>query len=142
MQIFFYNTVDAENKVDKSLTDETIKNAVLKDSMYLSTLHLILNTDVASFNFNYCYVPKLKRYYFISKITIQRNDLIEIELIEDCLMSYKAIILKSICEVIECENNFDTSNVSYQGKNIPITTVINGENPFTDKNSIILIASK
>ena len=76
MEAIFYKTSDVSNKLEKTLTDEKIFNAVLKESMYLSTIHIILNVQIDSFGYNYCYVPKLKRYYFVEKINIMRNNLI------------------------------------------------------------------
>lgn len=141
MEVFFYKTSDVSNKLEKTLADEKIFNAVLKESMYLSTIHIILNGQIDSFGYNYCYAPKLKRYYFVEKINIMRNNLIEIDLIEDVLMTYKDKILESKCEIVECENNYDNENVTYTGKEVFTENIFNGNNPFLEHSSIIMIAS-
>lgn len=141
MEAIFYKTSDVSNKLSKTLTDEKKYNAVLKESMYLSTIHIVLNEQIENFNFNYCYIPKLKRYYFVEKINIMRNNLIEVDLIEDVLMTYKDNILESKCEVIECENNYDNENVTYTGKEVFTENIFNGNNPFLENSSIIMIAS-
>lgn len=141
MEAIFYKTSDVSNKLSKTLTDEKKYNVVLKDSMYLSTIHIVLNEQIENFNFNYCYIPKLKRYYFVEKININRSNLIEINLIEDVLMTYKNNILESKCEIIECENNYDDENVTYTGKETFTENIFNGNNPFLKNSSIIMIAS-
>lgn len=56
---------------------------------------------------NYCYIPILKRYYFITDIIAVNNDIYQIKLSCDVLMSFKNDILKQQAVIARQENDYN-----------------------------------
>lgn len=116
--VFYYNTSEA-NKVDKDLRYITEIDIVFKTAVSLKNLiidvqlkfennledyevvdsdnenivvngdDLLVDTPFNLYDFNYCYIPVLKRYYFISNPILITPELVRLELAEDVLMSFK-----------------------------------------------------
>ena len=111
MNIRLYNISDNPNKVKKSVDKNggtLIENVRFKetDSLNVLTPTLILNmsTEVSNcFKFNYVYIPKTTRFYYITNIST-RSGLILIECKVDVLMSWSSDILKSKQYVLRNEN--------------------------------------
>lgn len=95
MKITFYAISDSENTLNKTLENGLDVECVLKEYSNVMQLNIVLNYQIDNFNYNYCYIEKLNRYYFISDITIERNNLLSIALKEDVLMTYKEQIKQS-----------------------------------------------
>lgn len=95
MKITFYAISDSENTLNKTLENGLDIECVLKEYSNVMQLNIVLNYQIDNFNYNYCYIEKLSRYYFISDITIERNNLLSIALKEDVLMTYKEQIKQS-----------------------------------------------
>lgn len=97
MHVTFYKCRYDKNVVNKNFqTGVTIENVRLKDDTNIMRPVLILNQDVNTFlggedissrGYNYMYIPKFDRYYYIDA-TILRKDLIRVEGYEDVLMSH------------------------------------------------------
>lgn len=79
----------------KPITEFNIENSLRFDVDIIKT-------------FNYCYIPEFKRYYFIENITSIRNNIWEIEMKVDVLMSYKDIILGQEVLVSRNEKTFNS----------------------------------
>lgn len=97
MIIKFYNTVSANNVINKILENETEFEIQLKDTTNVKTPKIILRSDTP-INFNYAYIEKFKRYYFVDSIELYPNKIYNIYLHCDVLETYKDDILK-------CEGN-------------------------------------
>lgn len=102
MEIRFYKTKSPANSINKELTDETIKDCKLKADFNLMNPVIMLAENVI--DFNYCYIPAFKRYYFIRNYEVIANKLAELTLLEDVLETWKADILASQCTLREQEN--------------------------------------
>lgn len=137
MTVTFYNYNDKFNILNKELNDGTNLEILFKDVTDVIYPTLTLNFTGA-FNFNYCYIPNLKRYYFINKIDIVRNNIIKIELKLDVLMSYKTQILNSKANITETDNKLYAN--SYSSNNENIVTKYDLLNPFTKDTDIIVTA--
>lgn len=97
MIIKFYNTASANNVINKILENETEFEIQLKDTTNVKTPKIILRSDTP-INFNYAYIEKFKRYYFVDSIELYPNKIYNIYLHCDVLETYKDDILK-------CEGN-------------------------------------
>lgn len=116
--VFYYNTSEA-NKVDKDLIYITEIDIVFKTAVSLKNLiidvqlkfennlelyevvdsdndliigngdDLVVDTPFNLYDFNYCYIPVLKRYYFITNPILITSELVRLELAEDVLMTFK-----------------------------------------------------
>lgn len=143
MDANFYLYTGKLNELNKELPTGTIIDCVLKQKSNTINFDLILNKKIDNFNYNYCYIPKLNKYYFISNVTIINNNVILLSLKVDVLMSYKNILLETKARIKECDNNYNEDfvtvekNNTFKHKNIVIPTdFIN-----TD-NKLVLITQK
>lgn len=103
MNLILYKTVDADNVINKTLTDSVTISINLKRDTDLTKPTLILEAievgeppaliDFKSYN--YCEISDLGRKYFIRRITAMSNTIFSLELECDYLESYKTAILGS-----------------------------------------------
>lgn len=105
MEIKFYNTSSANNVINKVLENETVFNIQLKDTTDVKTPMIIFRSE-EPINFNYAYIDRFKRYYFVDRIELYPNKIYYIYLHCDVLETYKKDILK-------CEGN-----ISQQKQNV------------------------
>lgn len=114
MKITLYNTTSTYNCINKTLTNSTDFEVKLKDSTSMTKPIILLNTSLDLSNYNYCYIPKFKRYYFLTNITIQRQNLFIIDLDIDVLESYKNDILNSVAYISQTINSNPYYNRDYE----------------------------
>ena len=142
MEIRLYSSSDETNKIDKTLTNEIVLNGTLKDETSVINPIILIEANNLT-QYNYCYIPLFKRYYFIKDITVVRNNLFRLFLDIDVLMSYKNEILNLDCIVNKQENNStpyinDNSRI-YENRNF--TSIINFRNGFDDDGNFILMTA-
>lgn len=142
MEIRLYSSSDETNKINKTLTNEIVLNGTLKDETSVINPIILIEANNLT-QYNYCYIPLFKRYYFIKDITVVRNNLFRLFLDIDVLMSYKDEILNLDCIVNKQENNStpyvnDNSRI-YENRNF--TSIINYRNGFDDDGNFILITA-
>lgn len=89
-----YMTTDNTNRINKELTFIEDVEIKFKDDVNLITPVILLKFDDL-INFNYVYLDKFKRYYFIEDVEIYPNKIYNIRLVCDVLMSFKNDILNS-----------------------------------------------
>lgn len=58
-------------------------------------------------NFNYAYIPKFNRYYFVNNITSVRTGLWEIDMEVDVLMTYNSAIINQTAFIDRNENDYN-----------------------------------
>lgn len=143
MDVNFYLYTGRLNELNKELPTGTTIDCILKQKSNTLNFDLILNKKIDNFNYNYCYIPKLNKYYFINNLSIVNNSVILLSLKVDVLMSYKNILLETKARIKECDNNYNENfvtvekNNTFSHKNIIIPTdFIN-----TD-NKLVLITQK
>ena len=110
MLLKLYNTNSETNRINKVLTDETEFDVRLKDKSSVVNPVLVLKSETY-INFNYAYIPKFQRYYFVDDISVFPNKIYLLTLRCDVLTSFKDDILKSYARIIEQTN----SNAYYDG---------------------------
>lgn len=95
MEITFYNTKDAPNVVNKSLTlIKGFNNLPLKQDMDILNpeFFMMFNTDYVD-NINYMYIAETKRYYFV-RCELTTGQRVRVVGKVDVLMSWKEDIRK------------------------------------------------
>jgi len=114
ISIWFYHFDKYVNSLDKGLQSSTrIDNVVLKIPTDLAKPVIMVDVrnlgGAISFitNFNYAWLPSVKRYYFIDSTTIINDDLLELHLHCDVLISFKDIIMKNDAFVLRNEKNWN-----------------------------------
>lgn len=138
MQIKFYKTASENNRVDKTLTDETDLIGNFKGKVDLQNPVITVTSNLQAFN--YCYIPDLNRYYFIEKIELTSKDIFTLTLHIDVLMSYSTAI-KQLQAVVSSS----ASNPYYSGyiNGVDVRTeytTLQFENNFNENGEIILVA--
>lgn len=116
MTITFYNYDDEFNRLNKVLENgvDIVGDFNMDYNKLNPTIKLVYGND---FNFNYCYISDFKKYYFIDNIIVKRNGFVICSLSEDCMTTYKDVILQSKGTVTKSFNS-----AYMQGANIPITS--------------------
>lgn len=115
MQIKLYNTTDDNIKVNKTLSDEVVYNIKLKAETSIIEPTIILQTEnyITS---NYAYIEHFNRYYYIENVVVYPNNVYNISLRCDVLMSYKDDILNSYAYIEQQTNVNEYYNSDYQSE--------------------------
>lgn len=107
MTIIFYNSGNEKNVVVKTLSNGTTMTGTLR--MPTSVLNPIVIIENSTFpTWNYAYISEFSRYYFITNVVSVNNDLWQIEMKVDVLMSFSANILTQTAFV--ARNEYDEDN--------------------------------
>lgn len=93
-EISFYNNTAETNRVDKTnyLTLINQVNGNLREETSLTDLVITIQQSEVP-TFNYAFIKSFNRYYYVTDITSVRNNLWEISLSVDVLMTYKEALL-------------------------------------------------
>lgn len=89
MDITLYKTTDDNRTVNKTLTNDTNKTVELLSEFNFDDLNIRLTGITDTLAFNYLYVPKLKKYYFITDVTYKAKNTCIIACHIDVLMTFK-----------------------------------------------------
>lgn len=107
MTIKTYRFLGDSRKIDKTLKAvSTYSNAVIVGDMNVQspTISLQLDSFTDVINFNYIYIPELRRYYYVESSTIREDGFVQIQCRVDVLKSFSADILSST-QVVERQQN-------------------------------------
>lgn len=131
MDIVLYNNSAEPNRVDKSsfITEKRRISITLKDSSSITNMSIRLKLNNNP-DFNYAHIPLFNRYYFVTDIRSIRNNIWEISLTVDVLMSYKDAIYEQIGFIDRNEYDYnddiiDKKRVISQGFDIEQHVVTN-----------------
>ena len=143
MQIKFYKNSSEKNKIGKSLSSELTLNGNLRDECSINSPSILVEAN-SLVDYNYCYIPEFKRYYFISDITSVRNNLWRVSLKCDVLESFKKDILNLSCIVDKQQNQSYSNNIddgSYVNRADSFVEIANYQNGFNSSGEFILITA-
>ena len=133
-----YNTessINTINKVINFITDIDIK---FKDEVNIYKPSIVLKYDDL-INFNYIYIDKFKRYYFIEAVEVFPNKIYHLTLKCDVLMSFKDDILVSYGNIISQTNYNDYYNYNYSSEVRKETDIYKSDADVEQGTSIILV---
>lgn len=117
MKVDLYKNTTEENAIEKIIVDKKTIEGTLKTTIDITDFSVIFNFFEEWNNYNYVYIEKLKRYYFVESKRIVNNSLVEYDLIEDVLMSFKDLIRQQNILLTESEMAFIGSKNSYTSEN-------------------------
>lgn len=117
MKIDLYKNTTEENAIEKIIVDKKTIEGTLKTTIDITDFSVIFNFFEDWNNYNYVYIEKLKRYYFVESKRILNNSLVEYDLIEDVLMSFKDLIRQQNILLTESETAFNGSKNNYTAEN-------------------------
>lgn len=143
MDIILYVNNSEKNKIGKNLTNEFSLSGTLRDATdIINPIILVELNEIA--NYNYCYIPNFKRYYFITDITVIRTGLYAISLSVDVLESFKSDIKNLSVILLNTENvglnNYLPSQV-FRNNVKSKTDILNFPNGLNDSGEFILITA-
>lgn len=115
--ILFYNYYGRRNQLRKNFSQSHVLHCTfnLEYNLINPTLKIATTED---FNYNYCYIPELRRYYFIDRKILRRNAFYELYLTLDVLQTYQQSILQMTGKVTFTN---DSSASYYANTDIPTT---------------------
>lgn len=140
MLLTLFKTVDGSNVINKTLTDPTDFTIFLKGDTNIvdPTLLMVSLTGIDYNDFNYAYIPELKRYYFINSISAVSASLFRIDLQCDVLETYKAEIMGSVARIKRNLKSGDFINTTIDFSNITTIEKFNSDIEWVEGNSIIV----
>lgn len=144
MNIKIYHNYSANNKLNKNISLLIEKNVKLKNETNITRPTIILTGDISN-NMNYVYIPKFNRYYYIVDKKSINNEMYEIFLEVDVLMSFKEIILNLHC-IIDKQQDLSNINKYYNDGSFIVSSkefikTINFPNGFNENGEFILITA-
>lgn len=146
MTIKTYKFLGDSRKVDKTLTlVETYSNAEIVGDMIIQspTISLQLDSFTDVVNFNYIYIPELRRYYYVKNSTIREDGFVQIQCSVDVLKSFKTDILASTQYVDRQENkcSYQVPDNGYTIKSNRNLTIKNFGNPIIMPNDDFILTT-
>lgn len=142
MEITLYQNISEKNKINKTLVSVATLSGTLKEitSVMNPVITIEYNTPTG---FNYCYIPTFERYYFVSDVTIIRNNLIQLKLSVDVLESFKTQILAQNVIINKSQSNKQLYLPDENWKTLvkTKTDIVNFPNGFLDDGEFILITA-
>ena len=140
MKIDLYKNTTEENAIEKIIVDKKTIEGTLKTTIDITNFSVIFNFFEEWNNYNYIYIEKLKRYYFVESKRIVNNSLVEYDLVEDVLMSFKDLIREQNILLTESEIAFNGSKNNYIAENkLTVANSYEMEDLFNSKKSGVLI---
>ena len=142
MNIKLYINESNNNVLNKKITLISEDNILLKDNVDVYKPIIKIKRPLLN-NCNYVYIEDFKRYYYITNKKSINNDVMELSLKCDVLMSFKNDILNSKGLIIKSENlinDYINSDI-YVNDVREKTRVINFKNGFNDTPEFILITA-
>lgn len=91
MNILLYKTTNANNDLNKTISDKVELVGALRDASSIIAPSILIQSN--PIGYNYAYIPEFGRYYYIKNITTFRKGAYIVDLKCDVLMSFKDEIL-------------------------------------------------
>ena len=139
----YYNTSD-NRCIKKVLTNEFTITGTLRESTSVINPEITI-TSADTLRYNYCYIPTLKRYYYINNIVSVKNGVWKLIMEVDPLMSFKADILALKVVVSKQSSSANGDEYIDDGSlvtdNLMFKTVYNFANGFNNNSEYILITA-
>ena len=132
-----YNTNDSTNTINKKLNFISDIDVKFKEEVNIYNPNLVLKYDDL-INFNYMYIDRFKRYYFIEDVEVFPNKIYKLTLKCDVLMSFKNDILNSYGNITSQTNYNDYYNFNYSSEVRKETNIYNSNVVLEDFKSTIL----
>lgn len=140
---FFYNVSDPRC-INKNLIEGNTFEGQARDQVSIMNPVVLFDTEEI-IKYNYAYIPEFERYYSIDNIVAYRNNLYEVTMTVDVLMSFRRDILNCVAVVDKqaMPENGDEyiDDGSLVTENVMFTEVLEFEDGFNDSVEYILIVA-
>ena len=139
MNILLYKTTNANNDLNKTISDKVELVGALRDASSIIAPSILIQSN--PIGYNYAYIPEFGRYYYIKNITAFRKGAYIVDLKCDVLMSFREEILhmSGVVSRLTDGDDYDTRDIktkcleTHRRLDFP-------ETPFTRNGSYILIS--
>ena len=139
MNILLYKTTNANNDLNKTISDKVELVGALRDASSIIAPSILIQSN--PIGYNYAYIPEFGRYYYIKNITAFRKGAYIVDLKCDVLMSFKEEILNMSGIVSRLTSGDEYANRDIKTKCLETHRKIVFENtPFTADGTYILVA--
>jgi len=113
LQIILYKSADDPIKVNKTLTNQTAVEVKLLDIVDISAPRFIINYSESLLQYNYCYVPAFRRYYYLTPPQIESGQRMILNCYVDVLKTAAQAIAESDATIIRCSEATDINDESF-----------------------------
>ena len=139
MNILLYKTTNANNDLNKTISDKVELVGALREASSIIAPSILIQSN--PIGYNYAYVPEFGRYYYIKNITAFRKGAYIVDLKCDVLMSFREEILHMSGIVSRLTNGDEYANRDIKTKCLETHRRLDfPETPFTRNGSYILIS--
>ena len=139
MKILLYKTKNANNDLNKTISDKVELVGALRDSSSIIAPSILIQSN--PIGYNYAYIPEFGRYYYIKNITAFRKGAYIVDLKCDVLMSFREEILHMSGVVSRLTDGDDYATRDIKTKCLETHRRLDfPETPFTRNGSYILIS--
>ena len=139
MKILLYKTKNANNDLNKTISDKVELVGALRDMSSIIAPSILIQSN--PIGYNYAYIPEFGRYYYIKNTIAFRKSAFMLELKCDVLMSFKEEILNMSGIVSRLTSGDKYANRDIKTKCLETHRKIMFVNtPFTANGTYILIA--
>ena len=139
MNILLYKTTNANNDLNKTISDKVELVGALREASSVIAPSILIQSN--PIGYNYAYIPEFGRYYYIKNITAFRKGAYIVDLKCDVLMSFREEILHMSGIVSRLTNGDDYATRDIKTKCLETHRRLDfPETPFTRNGSYILIS--
>ena len=139
MNILLYKTTNANNDLNKTISDKVELVGALRDASSIIAPSILIQSN--PIGYNYAYIPEFGRYYYIKNITAFRKGAYIVDLKCDVLMSFREEILNMSGVVSRLTDGDDYANRDIKTKCLETHRRLDfPETPFTRNGSYVLIS--
>ena len=140
MQFVIYKTLDADNVINKTLTEaRSIEMFLTARTNIINPIIPFSKVDgIDIYDYNYCAFPELGRFYFIDSIENINAKIFNLECSCDVLMTYKEAILNSNARVMRSIKEGDYYNADMLANIINSPNIYQSNSGFSKEVNYIL----
>ena len=108
MIVKIYTNNSEKIAISKNLTELMTVSGVLRETTSIQNPTIILNRNITDLiNCNYVFIEDFNRYYYVNNITSVKQNLTQLDLSCDVLMSFKDDILKQTAIIKKQQENWN-----------------------------------
>ena len=139
MNILLYKTTNANNDLNKTISDKVELVGALREASSVIAPSILIQSN--PIGYNYAYIPEFGRYYYIKNITAFRKGAYIVDLKCDVLMSFREEILNMSGIVSRLTDGDEYANRDVKTKCLETHRRLDfPETPFTRNGSYVLIS--
>ena len=119
--MILYNLNSERDKLNKDLIFKGFVVGNFKDIVSVKQISVDIYHYPLESTYNYVFIPKLKRFYYVTNVVFMNKDYTRLQLQEDVLMSWKNLIKSQKCFIDRYENGSNTHLIDsrYPVEDIP-----------------------